>query len=174
MTGRGGIATQRARGAWLRDEGCSSAGSAAGRPRLIRLRGLSLGLVVPAPCGGDDQRAGDGADDPARPDLEPVPGDEAEQQPADERADEARHERDAPVDASALSTEDQLGGAAHEHPEEDDGDDQHARSLPSPAARDSSGTEGAPRSSWRLYAHRLAHAEASMDLGLTGKRALVG
>src|SRR4029078_4302490 len=54
------------------------------------------------------------------------------------------------------------------------GDDEHDRSLPPPAPRDSPGTDGAPGFRPRLYAHRLEHAEASMDLGLTGKRALIG
>ena len=98
-------------------DGCAGASCSArvgfagvSRPlgRTVR-RGRLVPAVPPAPSRGDQDRAGHGPDDAARPQVEAVTGQQADQQPADERADQAGDERHRPVDAGRSLAEDQLG-----------------------------------------------------------------
>ena len=61
--------------------------------------------------------------------LQAVAGEEADQQTADEGADQPRGERHRPVETLLVTAEDELGGGTDDHAEQDDGDDEHARSL---------------------------------------------
>src|SRR5262245_44727970 len=56
-------------------------------------------------------------------DAEPVAGDQAGEQPADEGPDEPRQERLAPV--AGAPAQDELGEPAGQEPESEDGEDQH-------------------------------------------------
>ena len=74
--------------------------------------------------------------------------------PPDERPDQTGREGERPVDARAAAAEDQLGGGADDHAEQDDAEDEHAVSVgpPRPSRGDSptdspdQGDGGAPAS----------------------------
>src|SRR6478736_5489106 len=104
---------------------------AAARARGPRPR--SADLVLPAlpvvPREGHQDRAQDRPDDAARAQREPVAGQQADDEASDEGADEPGDDRRRPVDAVATSAEQELGRGAHEHPEQDDAEDEHAATL---------------------------------------------
>ena len=85
----------------------------------------SGGPAEPAPASRDDDGAHEGADDATGLELEAVPGEQADEEAADERADEAGEDRHGPVDLAVVAAEDQLRGGADEHAEEDESDDEH-------------------------------------------------
>src|SRR4029434_7541693 len=76
------------------------------RPTTPALRGPAT--AHQSPHGGDDHRAEDRPDQSARPELEAVAGDQAREQPAHERAEEAGDQRLGPIGTAVAATDDQL------------------------------------------------------------------
>ena len=60
---------------------------------------------------------------------ETVAGQQADEQPADEGADQSGDDGGRPVDASAASAEQELRRGSHEHAEQQDSDDEHGLTL---------------------------------------------
>ena len=95
----------------------------------------------PLPCPGHDDGADQGTDHPAQAQLEPVTGEQADQQPPDQGAEQARGERHRPVDAGRRPAQQHLRAGTDQHAEENDGDDQHASRIGEEASR----RRGTPR-----------------------------
>src|SRR6188768_3416531 len=77
------------------------------------------------PDGRDDDGADDRADDAGSPQVEAVAADEAGDETADERPGDASDDGHPPVDATLLTTDDELRDGADEGTETEDGKDQH-------------------------------------------------
>ena len=89
----------------------------------------SLPGPPPAPARCHHDGPGQRPDDAARPQVKAITGQQADREPADQRADESGHDRQCPVDAGVRSAEDQLGTCADEHAEQDDAEDEHAQRI---------------------------------------------
>src|SRR6056297_3083470 len=90
---------------------------------------LALPRCVELPGCGDHERTDDGADQTARREVDAVTGDEADEQPADERTAEAGHERHGPIGRLTVATQDELREPADDETEQDDSQNEHVGTL---------------------------------------------
>jgi len=106
-----------------------------GLARISRAGGSTIGRRRPVPAlpPGPTRRHGDRThqrpDQTARPQIDTVTRQQADQQPTDEGTHQPSDDRQRPVDPAVLSPHDQLGNRTDGHAEHDDREDEHAQSI---------------------------------------------
>ena len=108
----------------------------------------------PAPTCCDHDGASQRPDDPARPEVKTISGQQAGQQATDERTREPGHDRHRPVDPAVRASEDQLRTCAHDMPNRTGS---RVPACPEPSRARCPGSPIAPRPAGNVGTRGLHH-----------------